>query len=113
MKSTKLIKYLANNRCQLCFDEHEKVYEESGVKVELQAHHIIPKSKGGSRKIENLVAICDFCHAVVTSGRWEEYFGLTKNGIDISEMREIQKVFEERIKDIGNYNREFIRQFRE
>src|SRR5574341_1371769 len=113
MKSKKLIKHLADNKCQICGDEHGKVYQESSVKVELQAHHIIPKSEGGSSKIENLVAICDLCHAVVTPHRWEEYFGLTKNRIDINEMKEIQKVFEERIRDIGNYNKEFMYQFHE
>ena len=109
----KLIKQLANYKCQLCGDKHEKIYEESGVKVELQAHHIIPKSKGGSRKIENLIAICDFCHAIVTPQRWEEYFGLTKNGIDIYEMEKIQEIFEDCIKDMGNYHKEFIRRYSE
>lgn len=92
MSSSKFIKYLAGYRCQICGDEDGKSYE-SGVRVELQAHHIIPSSKGGQRKIENLVALCDFCHAVVTPHCWEEYFGLTKNKIDISEMEKNREIF--------------------
>jgi 5-methylcytosine-specific restriction endonuclease McrA len=61
MSSSKFIKHLAGYRCQICGDEDGKSYE-SGVRVELQAHHIVPRSQGGQRKIENLVALCDFCH---------------------------------------------------
>lgn len=59
----------------------------------------------------NLVALCDFCHAVVTPQRWEEYFGLTKNGIDINEMKRIKAIFDECIRELGNYNKEFMHRF--
>lgn len=32
---------------------------------ELHAHHIVPKGRGGSHRISNLVTLCDDCHAAV------------------------------------------------
>lgn len=35
--------------------------------VELHAHHIIPKSKGGSHELSNLQTVCKSCHKEVHS----------------------------------------------
>jgi len=36
--------------------------------VELHAHHIVPKSRGGVHRFENLVTLCEPCHDAVHSG---------------------------------------------
>ncbi|MXV61603.1 HNH endonuclease [Natronorubrum sp. JWXQ-INN-674] len=35
--------------------------------VELHAHHIVPKSRGGVHRLENLVTVCKSCHDAVHS----------------------------------------------
>ncbi len=35
--------------------------------VELHAHHIVPKSRGGVHRLENLVTLCEPCHDAVHS----------------------------------------------
>ncbi len=49
-------------QCQICGDRKGDPY------CQLHSHHIVPRSKGGSDDLENLITICDLCHAVVT--RW-------------------------------------------
>ena len=38
-----------------------------GGDVELHAHHIVPKSRGGTHRLPNLVTLCKPCHAAVHS----------------------------------------------
>lgn len=33
--------------------------------IELHAHHIVPKSKGGTHKLTNLKTMCDQCHNAI------------------------------------------------
>ncbi len=35
--------------------------------IELHAHHIVPKSRGGVHRLENLVTLCEPCHDAVHS----------------------------------------------
>ncbi|TYT61767.1 HNH endonuclease [Natrialba swarupiae] len=35
--------------------------------VELHAHHIVPKSRGGVHRLENLITLCEPCHDAVHS----------------------------------------------
>jgi hypothetical protein len=60
-------------QCQICGDQHGKEYPK--ITVQVQAHHIIPSSEGGKAEFNNLITLCDLCHAVVTPQRWKEYFG--------------------------------------
>lgn len=46
-----------NHTCQNC--------GASGESVELHAHHIVPKSKGGSHELSNLKALCSECHKAI------------------------------------------------
>lgn len=49
-----------NYTCQRC-GYHPKMEDRS---VPIQAHHIIPKSKGGSDNKSNLITLCRSCHGV-------------------------------------------------
>lgn len=40
-------------------------------KLELQAHHIIFKSKGGSDSVSNGITLCKHCHTSLHRGDWE------------------------------------------
>ena len=52
-------------QCQICGDV------EGAPFCILHAHHIVPRSKGGTDSPDNLITICDLCHAVVTI-RWHK-----------------------------------------
>lgn len=41
-----------NHTCQIC----------AGKDTQLEVHHIIPKSQGGSNRMENLITLCKNCH---------------------------------------------------
>ena len=74
MSTKSKIKQRERYRCQMCGDYQGKIYD-SGVIVVVQAHHIIPKSEGGTNMPGNLITLCDFCHDVVTSEKWNSQFG--------------------------------------
>jgi 5-methylcytosine-specific restriction endonuclease McrA len=52
-------------QCQICGDRHGDPH------CQLHAHHRVPRSEGGPDTLENLITLCDLCHAVVTS-RWHK-----------------------------------------
>ncbi len=57
------------SQCQICGDRPGDPY------CELHVHHRVPRSEGGSDTLENLITLCDLCHAVVTK-RWHgPWFG--------------------------------------
>ena len=74
MSTRKTRKQIDHYQCQICGDYHGKIYP-SKVTVQVQAHHIIPLVEKGPTEINNLITLCDLCHAVVTPQRWKEYFG--------------------------------------
>lgn len=49
-----------NYTCQNCGRDTQSISDTS-----LHAHHIVPKSKGGSHRISNLVALCEDCHNAI------------------------------------------------
>lgn len=56
-------------RCQRCGDFYG---EDSFI---LTAHHIIPRKKGGTNKLKNLITLCNECHNIVEIlGRVDKYF---------------------------------------
>ena len=52
-------------QCQVCGDRPGDPY------CHVHAHHRVPRSEGGPDTLENLVTLCDLCHAVVTK-RWHK-----------------------------------------
>jgi phage replication O-like protein O len=47
-------------------------------KEALEEHHIIPRSKGGSNKIDNKIILCPNCHTLVHKGKHTEKFLINK-----------------------------------
>jgi hypothetical protein len=43
--------------CQMSRKEHMKKFNQ-----DLHAHHIVPRSQGGSNFVDNLVILCQECH---------------------------------------------------
>jgi len=48
-----------NYRCQYC-----------GSNTNLQAHHIVPRAKGGTNIVKNGVTLCKKCHGDLHNGNW-------------------------------------------
>jgi hypothetical protein len=58
-----------NYQCQVCGDRPGDPY------CQLHAHHRVPRGQGGSDALENLITLCDLCHAVVTKHWHGVWFG--------------------------------------
>lgn len=68
-KLSSLVKRRDGIQCQICGDRKGNPY------CVLHAHHIVPRSQGGPDEPENVITLCDLCHAVVTK-RWHKpWFG--------------------------------------
>ena len=65
------------NKCELC-----------GFKLVIDTHHILPKNKGGSHIVNNLIVLCPNCHALIT----RRYLTL-KNRRDILSLRKKMQNF--------------------
>ena len=51
--------------------QHCKAKSSNKNKLKLNVHHIIPKSKGGSDNLENLIVLCKDCHEALHKGLWK------------------------------------------
>ncbi|MBI5358211.1 HNH endonuclease [Candidatus Amesbacteria bacterium] len=95
MNLSQTVKYRDGFRCQLCGDWKEKLYSETDVVVsDIHAHHIIPRFQGGLDTMENLITLCDFCHAVVTP-QWWAWFGISQIQGGKDQMHQFKKVYDE------------------
>jgi 5-methylcytosine-specific restriction endonuclease McrA len=47
-----------NDRCQLCGDRPGSLH------CKLEVHHVIPRAEGGDDALENVITLCDLCHAI-------------------------------------------------
>jgi len=94
MSTKKKVKQRDNYQCQICGDFKGKMYF-TGICVETEAHHIIPKSKGGLIEPDNFITLCDLCHVVLHSEKWTYQFG-DKGAPE--NMEEIKKEFEDCIR---------------
>jgi len=80
---SRFVKCRDNKQCQICGDRQGDPY------CVLHAHHITPRP-GGPDTSENVITLCDLCHAVVTP-RWHRpWFGdLTpEQRIDLEKCRQ-------------------------
>jgi len=68
----KRIKARDRNQCQVCGEVPPFPHGR------LEVHHIVPSAEGGSDKLENLVTLCDLCHAVLHPHMGPAWVGLSK-----------------------------------
>ena len=69
-------------QCQICGDRKGDPH------TILNAHHLIPRADGGPNTLENLITLCDLCHAVVTP-RWEKpWFGSVEDRSGLPAIRQ-------------------------
>jgi 5-methylcytosine-specific restriction endonuclease McrA len=66
---SRMVKKRDGLQCQICSDRAGDPH------CVLHAHHITPRAQGGPDVPENVITLCDLCHAVVTR-RWHKpWFG--------------------------------------
>lgn len=56
-------------QCQICRDRPGDPH------CQLHVHHCVPRSEAGPDTLENLITLCDLCHAVVTKRWYKRWFG--------------------------------------
>jgi len=62
-----------NSRRQQVLERDEFICQNCGIQggshgnAELHAHHVVPKSRGGSHDVSNLISLCSDCHNTVHS----------------------------------------------
>jgi hypothetical protein len=62
--------YEGNNWRQKVLWRDKYTCQHCGDKSNLQAHHIIPRSKGGTNRISNGITLCGDCHSGLHAGLW-------------------------------------------
>src|SRR4030067_1525687 len=68
----KWVRHRNKQQCQICGDALPVHYGR------LEVHHIDYRCKGGSDELENLVTLCDLCHAVIHDHMGPAWVGLSK-----------------------------------
>lgn len=82
-----------NQQCQICGEVLPVLFGR------LEVHHIIYHCNGGSDELENLVTLCDLCHAVTHDHMGPAWVGLSKVPIEKGEqskqiLKQAQEEFE-------------------
>lgn len=70
-------------QCQICGDVSPVPFGR------LEIHHIIYRCKGGSDKLDNLVTLCELCHAVIHDHMGPAWVGLSKFPIKKQEQNKL------------------------
>lgn len=58
--------------------------------VELHKHHIVPKTRGGSDEVFNIVLLCLGCHGKVHDVEFKSSSGVVKNGVSKAKLRQLE-----------------------
>lgn len=82
------------NQCQICGDILPVPFGR------LEVHHIIYRCNNGSDEIENLVTLCDLCHAVIHDHMGPAWVGIKNTPKEKQEynkliLKQIKKEFDE------------------
>jgi len=70
-KEYQLSEYVGNTWRQKVLWRDKYICQHCDSKEELQAHHIILKSKGGTNRVNNGITLCKKCHKELHEERWE------------------------------------------
>ncbi len=84
-------------QCQICGDVLPVSYGR------LEVHHVVYRCKGGSDELENLVTLCDLCHAVSHSHMGPAWVGLSK--FPIEKQEEIKLILKQAQEEFESYLR--------
>jgi HNH endonuclease len=81
------------DRCRLCCDTPDSPY------CRLQVHHIHPRAEGRTDDLDNLVTLCDLCHAVCHWHMGPAWCGVSKMPLDQQQgarafLAEVEKIFQ-------------------
>ncbi len=68
-------------KTKLLESDNYKKCVNCGSNLEIQLHHIIPLSLGGTNNISNIVALCGKCHGKIHGMNYNMHSELTKRGI--------------------------------
>lgn len=96
----KYVKIRDEQQCQIC---------RTGLPVpfgRLEVHHIIFRSQGGSDNMENLVTLCDLCHAIIHEHMGAAWLGLSKLSPD--ERNEAEQLLAQSRKEFDTHLRQSI-----
>lgn len=69
----------------------------------LEVHHIIYRCNGGSGELENLVTICDLCHAVIHDHMGPAWVGLSK--VPIEKLEQSKQILKQAQEEFESYLR--------
>ena len=86
-----------NQQCQICGDAFPLAFGR------LEVHHIIYQCKGGSDELDNLVTLCDLCHAVTHDHMGPAWVGLSK--LPIEPQEHYRQVLAQARKEFDSYLR--------
>lgn len=78
------------NRCQICGDVAPIEYSPFGSP---HAHHITPRSQQGPDSLDNIITLCDLCHAVLHPHLWRAWFPQAFSQEDAERLEETRNLF--------------------
>jgi len=84
-------------QCQICGKVLPVPFER------IEVHHIIYRCNGGSDELENLVTLCDLCHAVVHSHMGPAWIGLSK--VPTEKLEQSEQILKQAQEEFESYLR--------
>jgi len=84
-----------NQQCQICGDVLPVPYGR------LEVHHIVHRCKGGTNESENLVTLCDLCHAVTHDHMGPAWLGLS--AFSVEKQQELRPVLNQAKQEFESY----------
>lgn len=76
--------------------------------AELHAHHVVPKSKGGTHSVSNLTAVCEECHKAIHHNRVapkpeNDSYGFASIPSQVTSLDDLQSIFSEILSMRGSH----------